>query len=182
MKKILLLIFICSLNFTTQAQQFLSINPNFANSGQTLSTTVTSTGFYYTMGSAPGQFWQDFYMYQGSYIIFPNSINVLDDDHLDVNWSIPAAAPSGNYEVVWEYFRSRIFTMDVPGGFNINCVPVQAVIAQPIYYYICPSGGSATLTANSGTGLTYQWFKNNVQSFKEQRYKVTMQLLLVLIR
>jgi hypothetical protein len=174
MKKILLLIFICSLNFTTQAQQFLSINPNFANSGQTLSTTVTSTGFYYTMGSAPGQFWQDFYMYQGSYIIYPNSINVLDDDHLDVNWSIPAAAPSGNYDVEWS-FSGVGFTMDVPGGFNINCIPVQAVISQPIYYYICPSGGSATLTANSGTGLTYQWFKNNVliQGATLQSYNAT---------
>ncbi len=173
MKKFLLLIFICSLNFTTQAQQFLSINPNFANSGQSLNTTVTSEFFYFTQGSAPGQFWQDFYMYQGNYVIFPNFVNVVDDDHLEVSWSIPTAAPSGNYEVVWDIsFGGYLFP--IPGGFNINCIPTQAVIAPPSIRYICP-GSSTILTANAGTGFTYQWYKNNtlIQGATLQSYTAT---------
>ncbi|MBK8414782.1 MAG: T9SS type A sorting domain-containing protein [Bacteroidetes bacterium] len=173
MKIVLQLLVICCLAFPAKAQQFLSINPNFANSGQSLNTTVTSEFFYFTQGSSPGQFWQDFYMYQGNYIIFPNFVNVVDDDHLEVSWSIPTAAPSGNYEVVWDIsFGGYLFP--IPGGFNINCIPTQGVIAPPSIRYICP-GSSTILTANAGTGFTYQWYKNNalIQGATLQSYSAT---------
>lgn len=173
MKLVLQLLIICCLALPAKAQQFLSINPNFANSGQSLNTTVTSEFFYFTQGSAPGQFWQDFYMYQGSYVIYPTLVNVVDDDHLNVSWSIPAAAPSGNYEVVWDIsFGGYLFP--VPGGFNINCVPTPAIIAAPSIRYLCP-GATTTMTANAGTGLTYQWYKNNViiQGATSQSYTAT---------
>ncbi|MBK7971559.1 MAG: hypothetical protein IPK08_22920 [Bacteroidetes bacterium] len=50
MKKLILLIFVCSLNLTLQAQQFISINPDFGLKGQTVITTVTGSGFFFHYG------------------------------------------------------------------------------------------------------------------------------------
>lgn len=173
MKLVLQLLVICCLALPAKAQQFLSINPNFANSGQTLSTAVTASNLFFTMGSAPGQWAQDFYMVQGSYYIFPTFISILTDDDLDVTWSIPAAAPSGNYDVIWDVSGMGYF-LTVPGGFNINCIPTPATITGSSIRYICV-GGSTILTANAGTGFTYQWYKNNIliQGATSQSYTAT---------
>lgn len=161
MKKLFyILITLCAFK-PASAQQFLSINPNFSNSGQSISTVVTSSAFYYSMGSMPSTQQQDFYMYQGPQIYYPTSIFVQDDDHLLVDWFIPANAPSGNYDVVWMSPLGFEYG-SVPGGFNINCVPTPAVISNPLYNYICPSGGSVVLQANTGTGFSHQWYKNSV--------------------
>jgi Secretion system C-terminal sorting domain len=172
MKSLLQLIFICCLALESQAQ-FLSINPSLGNSGQTLVTTVTGQNMYFTQGSAPSTLWQDFFMYQGNYTIFPSIINVLDDDNLSVTWPIPAAAPSGNFEVVWDISGFGNL-LPVPGGFNVNCIPTQAVIGQPSVRYLCP-GASTIMTANSGAGLTYQWYKNSIliQGATLQSYTAT---------
>jgi len=69
MKKLLLLIivsfFVISIG---QSQSFISINPNIGTRGQTISTTVTAAGFFFTLGSAPSN-WGDFYMQKGATII-----------------------------------------------------------------------------------------------------------------
>ncbi|MBK9422938.1 MAG: T9SS type A sorting domain-containing protein [Bacteroidetes bacterium] len=151
MKKLILLIFVCSLNLTLQAQQFISINPDFGLKGQTVITTVTGSGFFFTTGSAPSTS-GDFYMLHDNFVIYPSIVSVADDDHLLVSWFIPAAAPSGGYHVIWDSMR-------VPGGFNVECVAPPAQITNPPTSVICP-GTSIVLQANTGAGYTYQWYNS----------------------
>lgn len=160
MKKIIFILMFTAFYGTANAQQFLSINPNFGNSGQFISTVVTAEWFFFTQGSAPNAQWSDFFMNQGNYYIYPTSIVVQDDDHLLVDWNIPAAVPTGNYDVVW--LSNGILYGTVPGGFNIDCVPPTATISNTLYNYICINGGSVVLQANTGTGFTYQWYRNGL--------------------
>ncbi len=110
--KTLLIFFLLFCSRNSSAQQFISIDPDSAYQGQTLNTLVTASGFFFTMGSAPSTF-GDFYMKQGGNYIYPNIVNVLDDDHVDVEWTIPANHPTGNYTVEW------FLTYVIPGGFDV---------------------------------------------------------------
>lgn len=161
MKKFILsmLVWIFCISFSN-AQQFISISPDFSTSNQTISTIVTGSNFYFTIGSSPST-WGDFYMIQNTQQIFPTNVSVIDDDHLDVTWYIPSGVPSGNYVVQWNLDMLNFYYYDVPGGFNINCVPPPAVISNPVYNYLC-AGSNIILTANTGTGYLYQWYKNDV--------------------
>ncbi len=145
---------------TAQAQQFISINPDFGLKGQNISTTVTSSDFFFTWGSAPS-IWGDFYMRQNNYTFLPLNVTVINDDELLVNWDIPFGAPSGNYDVVWEMGYWSGYYELVPGGFNVECVPPPAQITNSAPYAICP-GSSLVLQANIGTGYSYQWYKSNI--------------------
>ena len=157
MKKLLCsFLFILTSISAIHAQQFISINPNFGLKGQTISTVVTGSDFYFTWGTTPTT-WGDFYMDQNGTQILPSSITVIDDDHLDVVWPIPSNTPIGNYSVVWEnYVPWGGNYASVPGGFDVDCVSPPAQIA-PASQYFC-AGGSAVLQANIGAGLTYQWY------------------------
>jgi len=146
------------LTTTANAQQFISINPDFGLKGQTISTVVTSSDFFFTWASTPNT-WGDFYMQQNTYLFYPSNITVMDDDHLLVDWPIPAGAPSGNYEVVWEVGFWLGFYQKVPGGFNVECVPPPAQITNSDPLVIC-AGSSLVLQANTGAGYTYQWYNS----------------------
>lgn len=126
MKKFLLsLLFFSFVAFSGYGQALLSITPNYALRGQSITTTVTGTGFFFTIGSAPGQSWNnDLYFHRNGFYIYPSSLsNVLDDDNFVVSWSIPTNAPIGNYVVQWDQFFSNSYT--VPGGINIGDAFVQ---------------------------------------------------------
>lgn len=162
MKKAFILTFLVFLFFTTnsQAQQFISINPDFGLKGQTLTTTVTSQDFFFTWSSAPST-WGDFYMRQNTYLFYPSNVTVIDDDHLMVDWSIPPGAPSGNYDIIWDYFAPwGGIVHTVPGGFNVECVPPPAQITNTPPIVFC-SGSSMVLQANTGVGYTYQWYNSS---------------------
>ncbi|MBL0340373.1 MAG: hypothetical protein IPP71_05265 [Bacteroidetes bacterium] len=145
---------------TTHAQQFISINHDFGLKGQTITTTVTSSDFFFTWGSAPST-WGDFYMRQNTYVFYPYNVTVIDDDHLMVDWDIPSGAPSGNYEVIWDYFAPwGGIVYPVPGGFNVECVPPPAQITNTVPMVFC-AGSSIVLQANTGAGYTYQWYNSS---------------------
>lgn len=133
MKKQLLLLFAGIFIITSgYSQSFISINPNTGARGQTIGTTVTAAGFFFTMGSAPST-WGDFYMTNGSIIIWPSFVNVINDDVLDVTWQIPSNAPVGNYQVEWNPFG---FPNYIPGGFNVG----DAFITGTVFHDADSSG------------------------------------------
>ena len=140
MKKLLLLILVFVFVISSgQSQNFISISPSFGARGQTISTTVTGSGFFFTMGSAPSN-WGDFYMQKGSTTILPSWVTVLNDDILDVSWPIPANAPIGNYQVVWDQFG---FLNYIPGGFNVGDAFVSGTV-----FHDADSSGAQNGTEN----------------------------------
>lgn len=126
MKKFLLsLLFFSLVAFSGYGQALLSITPNYALRGQSLTTTVTGTGFFFTFGSYPNQWGnQDIFFNKNGYYIYPSgSSTVLDDDNVNIDWNIPPTAPIGNYVVQWIEPGFNSYT--VPGGINIGDAFVQ---------------------------------------------------------
>ena len=144
---------------SVNAQQFISINPDFGLKGQNISTIVTGSNFFFTWGSTPTT-WGDFYMSQNGTQILPSSITVIDDDHLNVVWPIPSNALIGNYSVIWDMFIPwGSYSNSIPGGFNVECVPPPAQIINSAPAIICP-GSTLVLQANTGAGYSYQWYNS----------------------
>ncbi len=129
MKKLILSVlipaFVSSLSI---AQNFVSITPNSGVRGTTVSTTVTSVGFFFTQGSAPS-IWGDFYMQKGTSFIYPSVVNILGDNLLTANWTIPSTHPTGNYSVIYNDFQN---TYSIPGGFNSGDVFVSGKVYHDI--------------------------------------------------
>ncbi|MBL0340331.1 MAG: T9SS type A sorting domain-containing protein [Bacteroidetes bacterium] len=125
MKKLQLLLFFLFVFTASYSQTFISINPNAGVRGTTITTTVTASGFFFTMGSAPSVF-GDFFMYKGTSTIYPNSVTIIDDDHLTADWTIFSSVPTGNYTVNYDQNIFNSFT--IPGGFNIGDVFVSGTV------------------------------------------------------
>src|SRR5688572_19488113 len=146
------------------AQALISINPDSALQSQTVTTTVTGTGFFFTMGSGPTA-WGNFYMTNFSTYLYPNWVNILGDNLFEANWTFPSNMTPGNYTVRYEHYDPwnpwPVMTpYDVVGGFTIiGCAPPVATITAQSATTFC-SGGSVILNANTGAGLTWQWRKN----------------------
>jgi uncharacterized repeat protein (TIGR01451 family) len=106
------------------SQSLLSITPNSGVRGQSLTTTVTGAGFFFTMSSYPNQFGlNDIYLKLNNYYIYPSGWSTLiDDDNVSIPWNIPANAPLGNYTVQWDF---GFTTYTIPGGFSIADAFVQ---------------------------------------------------------
>ena len=133
MKKLILFVLVSVFVISSgQSQNFISITPNSGARGQTITTTVTAAGFFFTMASAPSN-WGDFYMQKGATTILPSWVSVLNDDVLDVSWPIPVNAPVGNYEVVWNQMGWLNY---IPGGFNVG----DAFISGTVYHDLDSSG------------------------------------------
>jgi hypothetical protein len=101
MKKILLVIF-CSAFTTIASSQILgnivSIAPDSAMQGQTLTTIITLPAGTFMLASPPCSN-LDVYLIQGNYQIISSYINIPLVDELDADFSIDASAPLGYYDV-----------------------------------------------------------------------------------
>jgi hypothetical protein len=102
MKKILILILLIAASVNSFSQilgNLVSIAPNNAPQGQTLVTTITGPAGSFTMSSPPCDNY-GIRLVQGATIIYSNSFNIWwGNDILDAEFSIPAAAPTGYYDV-----------------------------------------------------------------------------------
>lgn len=115
MKRLLLLLSFALFFITSGRAQVISARPNSAVKGQALTTTITlASGVMFD--SSPPLNYQDIYLQQGATIIYAstsydpfNSFNYYYDptfqtlvwaDSGIINFSIPANAPSGYYDVV----------------------------------------------------------------------------------
>ena len=101
MKKYLLLLTFCALNFFQILGQNCSrqLSPNHALSGQTLTTTISGTQFFNGYGSAPCNP-SDVYLYHSSTAttIHASSLNIQNSG-TSVLWNIPSNAPNGLYDL-----------------------------------------------------------------------------------
>jgi hypothetical protein len=167
MKKFLLVSTILLLiRVSASGQSLISINPDSALQGQYVTTTVTASGFFFTMGSGP-MTGGNFYMTNLTTNLYPDWISILGDNLFEATWSIPLNQAPGNYTVRYEHYDQwnpwgwpTIY--DVPGGFTIvGCPgPAAAITAQSATTFC--SGGSVILNANTGAGLSWQWLKNGI--------------------
>jgi hypothetical protein len=99
--------------------------------------------------------------------IYPNWVNIIDDDHFDAEWSIPVGVTPGNFTVRYEHYPTPWWPWwpptiyDVPGGFNITaCQATAATITAQSATTFC-QGGSVVLTASTIPGATYYWYRDN---------------------
>lgn len=106
MKKLIIYVFLFLVPFFALSQGTLvSVFPNNATKGQTLTVTITGQGTTFISstpsGSVQGAFLDNnagFFIYT-SYLYTPT-----DDEHIDLEFSIPANAPTGVYDVNLEIF------------------------------------------------------------------------------
>ena len=130
MKKNLLLTILVVLSFNSFAQilgNLDSVNPNTAQQGQTLTTTITEAAGSYLVGSPPCDNYGIF-MIQGIDTIFSNLYNWQWMDVVDVEWTIPPAAPLGFYDVYvasshydwWQGTCTNIGYWVLPSGFEVT--------------------------------------------------------------
>ncbi len=161
--RLILIFFVLCCSAPTLAQPgLISIDPDSAIQGQTLTTTVTGSGLNFLTGSPPTNM-GNLYMIKGGYSIYPNYVTVLSTDIFIAQWSFPYNAPVGNYDVTFEYqdpMDPNVFLYyNVPGGFNVlDCQIPQVNITAGSTTTFC-SGDSVLLYTNSIPGVTYQWYR-----------------------
>ncbi len=101
MKKYFVLFLLASATINTHSQvlgNLDSVNPNTATQGQTLITTITQVAGSYLLGSPPCDN-HGIFLLQGIDTIFCNSYNWQWMDVVDAEFTIPAAAPLGFYDL-----------------------------------------------------------------------------------
>lgn len=101
MNKYLLILFFFIFQFSKA--QLVSINPDHALPGQTLTTSITAAFGVFSSGSGPGQM-NDIYLQRGTQIIYASNFYYSPPswpppDSVQVVWNIPANAVSGQYDV-----------------------------------------------------------------------------------
>lgn len=146
MNKFLLTLFL--LSYQLVSAQVISINPNSADNGQTLNTTITLASGIINLGSPPMQY-GDVYLKKGNTIITATNFSIstppVYDDTVNANFSIPAVIQPGLYDV--HIITSQ--TMPFPpyyqmndnvltNGFTIN--PAVAFITGNVYFDLNQNG------------------------------------------
>ena len=101
MKKTLLLILFSAWTGNATSQiwgNLVSIDPDSALQGETLTTTITAQPGTFMMAS-PSCSNTDIYLVQGNYQMIATSFNVIWQDQLSVDFTIDNTAPLGYYDV-----------------------------------------------------------------------------------
>ncbi len=112
----------------------VSMSPNTAMSGTTLSTTITADrGVFLINSSAQGNI-NGIYLKYGSTSILGDfsSINVLDSLHATVNFNLPANTPPGSYDL--EVFLGSLYAgcHKLLNAFTVSAAPSN--ISGTIFY------------------------------------------------
>ncbi len=97
---LLIILTLASVNASSQTLGYLiSANPNTASQGQSLTTTVTNWSGAFMTSSPPCDNYGIFLL-QGSDTIYSTAYNWLGfNDQIEVDFTIPAAAPLGFYDI-----------------------------------------------------------------------------------
>ncbi len=143
------------LSIPNYGQSLISIFPDQGKRNQTLTTTITSSDFYFLTSSAPAP--NGFKLQQGASTVFPNWVNVIDDDHVSANWSFGANLPLGYYDLSYTYTGMGSPAV-LPGAFQL--VDTCKITVIPAVDTIICQNDSAKLSSPAGS--SYQWKKNGV--------------------
>lgn len=99
-----------------QAQTLQSISPPSGTAGNTLTALITASGAQFMTASPPGV--GNIYLGTNCNSISGSNINVVDDDHVNVDFTIPANALNGIYNL---NFHSNAYgLLNLNGSFIIS--------------------------------------------------------------
>src|SRR6185436_4140122 len=131
LKRYLLIIFILPVlwvfllsSITVHAQVLVSMNPDTAQQGQTLTTLITGSGTQFQSSSPNGNVLDIQLRKLGYDTIFPDTstINIIDNTHFDVEVSVPPAAQKGLYDLYVKLgtgsnlILPQVFRVGTPNG------------------------------------------------------------------
>lgn len=133
--KLVLLTFSFSLNFTlASAQGITGINPDEGNAGGTLNVTITGANTHFAQASNTVSF---YFFGATTTATWPNSLNVLNNQALMANITIPPGTPTGTYSFsVSNYIDGYLFSLN------------SFKVLTPFINSIVPSEGAEGTTLN----------------------------------
>lgn len=170
------------LNFTfVKAQNLVSISPDIAQQGQTLTTTITGSGNIFVPGSPMGGYDIRMIKSGGSYEIDSDFGSVVYNNSNNVNahWTFSGGAPSGMYDLIVDATDGSggWASYTLPSIFQVGCL---IALSETHSNTTCGNtNGSIDLTAISGTPpYAYAWSNGatteDLSSLAQGIYSVTV--------
>ncbi|MFH1321413.1 MAG: T9SS type A sorting domain-containing protein [Bacteroidota bacterium] len=143
--------------FYIQPPQIVSVDPNVsARNVSSLSVAITGQYTKFTQGSGTFNVWL-----LNSTSIYASSFNPVNDTLINANFTIPAAATLGYWDV--KVSDDYDGTVTLSNGFLIECVTLTTTASDASCYSSCD--GSATVSVTGGTSpYTYLWNTSPVQT------------------
>jgi PKD repeat protein len=134
--------------------KILSVSPTSANAGETLDVTITGLNTTFTQGSSTTLNIENYFMpnyqidpyfgyyfIQGSSSIIQNSFNVIDNNTIQYNITIPNNSIGGFYDFsMYTNDRTQLFGLE--DAFNVNPAPTPSIVS------VNPSTANAGQTLN----------------------------------
>jgi hypothetical protein len=148
-------ILLCLLGFHSIAQTITGIVPSSATAGSLLTAQVTGSGLFFMTASPPGIHSIQLSK-ESCNIIDGTNIQVVDDDHFNVDFDVPSDATNGIYDVAVKTELNPFFTHMLPASFTISGGMDRSLIS------VTPNSlaaGGTTSTVVQGTNI-----KNMVDS------------------
>ncbi|MDF2437668.1 MAG: hypothetical protein K0Q95_2044 [Bacteroidota bacterium] len=136
------------------SQSIVSVNPNTAQQGQTLSVSVTGSGTSFGQGTTLIKLWK------AGVSVFPNSTTIINSSQINATFSFNTSHPAGLYDVM--VYGTNSVTM--PAGFNLTVNPATG----PSIVSASPNTGTQGQTlsiAISGHNTVFQQGTNIVKLF-----------------
>ena len=125
--------------------QIISVVPNEADQGETFTTHITGENTNFTAGNVGVK------LVQGEYTIYCTSHPVMNDTELEADFTIPAEAPQGSYNICVRYGEGEEETeVCLSDGFTINEMMYLTVTA-PVTDDILIAGDEFNITWSSNT-------------------------------
>ncbi len=133
---------------SSQTRSLVSMNPSAGVSGTTLSAVVTGQDLFFMTGS-PQNGIGSFYLQNGSCnTVVGTALNAIDDDHISVDFPIPANSTNGFYDLFAGSTSGTLYSLanacSVSSGIDRNLLSIVPGTINANSYY------QATIT---GTGL-----------------------------
>ncbi len=133
--------------------KILSVSPTSANAGETLNVTITGLNTTFTQGSSTTLNIENYFMpyqqvdpygyyfIQGSSSIIQNNFNVIDNNTIEYNITIPNNAVGGFYDFsMYTNDRTQVFGLE--DAFYVNPAPTPSLVS------VNPSTANAGQTLN----------------------------------
>ncbi len=101
--------------FPSHGQTLLSISPNQGTAGTTLTATITGQNTFFMSSSPQGAQWIKIGANNCNELLGTN-YNVIDDDHISVDFTIPVGYPNGVYDI---NVRKANNVITLPASFTV---------------------------------------------------------------